>query len=120
MKGYEFSLNDFTYLVKVVSRHHAKQIASWVGFTAHTRKGVIYFRNNNGNEVPVSDVYRAIQEANPEVQRWTYNLHFFTLITKRNAKLVSLFDKLSFQYVFESILFGQGNVNAQVDHVACV
>ena len=44
MKGCEFSLDDFTYLVKLVSLHHAKQIAGWVGFTAHTRKGVIYFR----------------------------------------------------------------------------
>ncbi len=77
MKGYEFSLDDFTYLVKIVSRHHAKQIASWVGLTAHTRKGVIYFRNSDGNEAPLSDVYRAIQEATPEVQRWAYNLHFF-------------------------------------------
>ena len=77
MKGYEFSLDDFTYLVKIVSRHHAKQIASWVGFTAHTRKGVTYFQNSNGNEVPLSDVYRAIQKATPKVQRWTYNLHFF-------------------------------------------
>ncbi len=77
MKDYELSLDDFIYLARVVSRHHAKEIASWVGFTAHSRKGVIYFRNSAGDETPLNDVYRAIQEASPEVQRWAYNLCFF-------------------------------------------
>jgi hypothetical protein len=73
MKGYELSLDDFTYLVRVSSRYHAKQIASWVGFTAHTRQGSVYFRDKNGDEVPLGNVHHALQ-ADDQLQRSVYNL----------------------------------------------
>jgi hypothetical protein len=73
MSGYEVSLHDFAYLIKVISRHHAKMIGSWVGLTAHTRKGSIYFRDSKMNEVSLDEVYRACQ-GSTQIQRWIHNM----------------------------------------------
>ena len=73
MSGYEVSPEDFAYLVSIISRYDAKIIGGWVGLTAHTRKGSIYFRDNANKEISLEDVYHACQ-ASDQLQRWTYNM----------------------------------------------
>jgi hypothetical protein len=74
MTGYKITLDDFARLVKGVSRHHRKGIAGLLSLTAHTRRGSVYFRNNNGTEVPLEEVYQRCQD-DPQLQRTLYNLH---------------------------------------------
>jgi hypothetical protein len=73
MKGYELSFEDFHYLIGLISRNHAKDLASWINCTAHTRKGSIYFKDNNGNEIPLSYIHNICQ-ADDKLQRLVYNL----------------------------------------------
>ena len=72
--GNELSLQQFTFLVEVASRHHRKQIAGWVSLTAHTRAGRVYFKASDGHHVLVDEVHRACK-ADDEVQRWAYTLY---------------------------------------------
>jgi hypothetical protein len=73
-KGYDLTLEQFTYLVKVSSRLHRKQIAGLVSLTTHTRKGVVSFKNGDAHEVPLASLHCACQ-ANVEIRRSVYNLY---------------------------------------------
>ena len=76
MSGWEIDLRAFTELVEVASLHHMKQIAEPIGLTVHTRRGAIHFRDPSGVEVRLERVL-ALTQADPQVQRWTYNLHMY-------------------------------------------
>ncbi len=73
MKGYRLTGEQFAQLVRVSSRHHRKQIAGLVCLTAHTRKGMVSFRDREGCEVPLIDLHRKC-EANAQIRRQVYNL----------------------------------------------
>lgn len=74
MRGYALTLEEFAVLAQASSRHHLKQLAGWMSLTAHTRKGLVYFKDRDGREVPLAEVHRAC-EANARTRRWAYNLY---------------------------------------------
>lgn len=73
MEGYELTFDQFKYLIKAVTRKHAKKIAGLLSCTAHTRNGLFYFRDHNGKEIPLSDIHNICQ-SNAEAQQSVYNL----------------------------------------------
>lgn len=73
MAGFDLSLDDFAYLVRVASRHHLKEIAGWLSLTTRRRREAIVFLDEGGREVTLAEAHRLCQ-ADPQLMRWAYNL----------------------------------------------
>lgn len=74
MATFKLSLSDFEFLLKTATRHHLKQIAEMGKMSAHTRRGLPYFKDRNGRMVSSQKLHQAC-DADPDLQRQIYSLY---------------------------------------------